>query len=541
MKDRRKTPVLSIVIPCWNQERYTEECVDSILKRRPECSFEVILVNNGSEDGTKELINAYQSRDPGLFQTVHLPQNLGFCGGTNAGLKLAGGHPMWLNNDTIVVQNGFFDQMLRTLHKITSAGAVGPISNYVMGPQGIREHLRYNQRPQHPARYLVGFCMLVRREVFQKVGLIDPVFQNYGCDDLDYSIRIQEEGWELAVDRDAFLFHHPSISNTAMKEAHGGFQKRLDFGRELLGRKWGVPRCEKLFLPIGLGGARVLYAVPSWESVDPIAYANHMGFLWELWQHAQDAGFEVSPRVMPRSETCRARCEIAEQALREEFTHLFFLDDDMLANGHLNMARLLSHARPMVSGLCHLRTPPHYPSMFMDFGDKNGEVRYITDWPENALIEVDAVGMACVLIETAVLKHVKEWLHQQGRGKEALFSVGPARLGSKAVGEDIHFCQKVRDSGIPIYVDTSVKFQHLGGRVFLDEQQFKQYRDGCRQRGEPFAGYPHSGVYPQGHRPGQAEGGGDQGSNGLAVQPLPYEDRPAPEPESQTLVVHAEK
>lgn len=505
-------------MPCWNNVELTRECIDSILRRPPRTlPWELILVNNGSTDGTHDLIEALHAKEPDRFKSVHLGQNKGFCEGMNAGLKIARGHPLWLNNDTLIVQPHTFDAMVSALLSGKNIGAIGPTSNYVMGAQTIQDTLRFIPGPDvQSAKYLIGFCLLVRQDAFKKVGLIHEVFQNYGCDDLDYSIRLREAGYDLAIDRRVFVYHHGCATNMVFGEED--FKRRMEMGTELLKRKWGISRVAELHRPHGMSAARVLWAVPAWGDINPYAYANHMGAFWESMERARHQGIEINPRVMPRSETCRARCEMAEQAMREDYTHLFFLDDDMLFNSSLTLSRLLSHRKPMVSGKAPLRTDPHYQSMFMDFGDQHGQMRYIRSWPENALIEVDSVGMFGCLIETDVFRRVRKYLRGIGepkrpffrspwgdaiyeecpecRKRPRLFRVTSGRLGEKEVGEDFYFCKQVRDAGIPIYVDTSVKFQHIGNPIFLGESQFLAKRDHAARNGLPFAGYDHTGEYP---------------------------------------------
>jgi len=98
---------------------------------------------------------------------------------------------MWLHN------------MARVLQQYPGVGAVGPASNCVMGLQNIWSQ---SKEIYQDTQFLVGFCMLVRREALDKIGGLDESF-NTG-DDIDLSIRLRSEGYSLINTRNTFVYHH---------------------------------------------------------------------------------------------------------------------------------------------------------------------------------------------------------------------------------------------------------------------------------------------------------------------------------------------
>jgi hypothetical protein len=81
--------------------------------------------------------------------------------------------------------------------------AAGPSSNMVAGPQSTTQQL---PEPRYLARYLIGFCLLVRRSALDQVGGIDTTLP--GGDDIDLSIRLRAAGYTLVCDRSSFVYHY---------------------------------------------------------------------------------------------------------------------------------------------------------------------------------------------------------------------------------------------------------------------------------------------------------------------------------------------
>lgn len=141
---------------------------------------------------------------------------------------------------------------------------------------------------------------------------------------------------------------------------------------------------------------------------------------------------------------CEMRNNIVVRALELGCTHLMFLDADMIYPPD-TIPRLLAHDKHICGGLCFKRWPPFIPTLFV--GDKY-EMTLMDPYPEG-LVKVTATGTACLLIDTDVFKQMAEpWFSFE-------------RLESGPVGEDVGFCYKAGDLGYEIYVDTTVKTEHL--------------------------------------------------------------------------------
>lgn len=238
-------PRASIVVLAWNQLEYTRECVASVLACTPP-PFELILVDNGSTDGTLE----YFKTVPGA-KIVANATNLGFAGGNNHGIQAAtGDYVVILNNDTLVTE-GWLERLIACAEEDATIGIVGPMSNYVSGPQlvpdaaydsfaGLQAYARaFHQRHEGQRLTLdrlVGFCILVKRAVIEKVGVFDERFGLGNFEDDDYCARARRAGFRLMVAGDVFIHHFGSrtfIGNGV------DFVAAMQHGQREFEAKWG--------------------------------------------------------------------------------------------------------------------------------------------------------------------------------------------------------------------------------------------------------------------------------------------------------------
>ncbi len=210
----------SIVILTHNQLPYTRLCIDSIVERT-DPPYELIFVDNASSDGTVGYLRRISSA-----KVIANSENRGFPAGVNQGIQGAKGQNILLLNNDCVVTTGWLDRLLRALHSDPAVGLVGPRSNCVSGPQQIP--VAYSGLPEldgfawdyskaHDRHYLevdrlVGFCLLFKRELLDKIGLFDERF-GMGCfEDDDYCRRAMQAGYRLLIADDAFVHHFGSQS-----------------------------------------------------------------------------------------------------------------------------------------------------------------------------------------------------------------------------------------------------------------------------------------------------------------------------------------
>ena len=243
---------VSIIIPVLNKLEFTRQCLDRIWRHSDQTiPFEVVVVDNGSSDGTAAWFAA--NPRPGLHYHRNAT-NLGFAKGNNVGASLSRGrHLLFLNNDTLV-RPGWMSEMLRVMRSDPAMGIVGlkqlfPYTNsiyhvgIVFAPGGIPQHLyphldaslpRVNKEREYQA--VNGACLLISRALFDECGGFDAAYVN-GYEDIDLCMQARQRGRKVACCTSAFIYHYAQISegrtadddrNAALFASRWGTRVRID-------------------------------------------------------------------------------------------------------------------------------------------------------------------------------------------------------------------------------------------------------------------------------------------------------------------------
>lgn len=225
----RKGAAVSIVIPVYNKLGFTVPCLASLARHKTrETGVEIIVVDNGSSDGTAEFL-AQAHGNVTLWRNEH---NLGFAKACNQGATLAKGEfIVFLNNDT-EVHPGWIDALLDELRQHPETGIVG---GRLLYPDGTIQHagvaIRRDQIPCHIHRQLpadhplvserrvfpivTAACVAVRREEFYRLGMFDEWYVN-GHEDIDLCFRYRQRGQQAVYRPDCLVTHHESVSEGRM-------------------------------------------------------------------------------------------------------------------------------------------------------------------------------------------------------------------------------------------------------------------------------------------------------------------------------------
>lgn len=194
---------LSVVVLSHNRREDLRRNLQSLCEMQDAASFELIVVDNASTDGTREDLCELQSRRRGL--TVLLAdENLGVARGRNLGWARAT-RPYILNLDDDT-QIGLQDMgaLLQAAAASESVGIVTP--RIVDAATGALQNGCYAGKAREPANF-AGACHLVRRQVWERVGELDPGC-SFGGEEIDYSIRARAAGYSTVCLGDATARHH---------------------------------------------------------------------------------------------------------------------------------------------------------------------------------------------------------------------------------------------------------------------------------------------------------------------------------------------
>ena len=226
---RSAAPDVSIVIPVFNKLAFTRQCLDRVWRNTGTTrAYEVIVVDNGSSDGTAEYLASVGDLEPRLRYHRN-PTNLGFAKANNLGAQLAAGrYLLFLNNDTLV-QPGWLDAMVALADADGRAGIVGikqlfPYTNtihhtgIVFTPGGVPSHLyphtdaslpHVNKQREYQA--VNGACLLIGRDLFQACKGFDEGYRN-GYEDVDLCLEVRAHGRKVVCCTSAFIYHYGQIT-----------------------------------------------------------------------------------------------------------------------------------------------------------------------------------------------------------------------------------------------------------------------------------------------------------------------------------------
>jgi GT2 family glycosyltransferase/tetratricopeptide (TPR) repeat protein len=242
--------LVSIIILAHNQLRDTQQCLASI-EKHTSLAHELILVDNGSTDGTGQFFRSHAARHANV-RVILNRANLGFSAGNNQGLACARGDTILLLNNDTVATSGWLERMLATLELYPDCGLVGPVSNSVSGPQLVpsADYSGLDQLPKFAAQWcathagqsaeaarLVGFCLLLRRAVVERIGGLDPQFGSGNFEDDDLCLRAGLAGFKLRIAQDAFVHH---TGGQTFKGAKIDYRASLERNWELFKTKWAM-------------------------------------------------------------------------------------------------------------------------------------------------------------------------------------------------------------------------------------------------------------------------------------------------------------
>jgi GT2 family glycosyltransferase len=226
------TPLISVILLNYNGEKMLAKCLPSVLQTDYD-PFEVIVVDNGSIDGSRDIVSKFQAIDKRV-KLVRNSSNLGFCLGNNIGASQAKGeYLLFLNND-ITVEPDWLRELVRVVDRNSSIGAAQPKMLMMDEPtiidstggymtpygtlhnRGLLNPDRETFAPQSEVLVATGAALLVRRDIFFKVGKFDPRFFIYN-EELDLCWKIWLSGYTVVFVPAAVVYHALAWTNRGLR------------------------------------------------------------------------------------------------------------------------------------------------------------------------------------------------------------------------------------------------------------------------------------------------------------------------------------
>ncbi len=238
----------SIIIVTYNGADTVRRCVESVRQYTKDVPYELIIVDNASADGTPAYLGTLTDAEVALND-----ENSGFAAGCNQGLRLAKGDYLVLLNPDTVVTEGWLGRLIAHADRHADVGAVGPLSNGTgelqLDPlaetqfedleqmQGYALRLaKKNRGKAWDFHRVAGFCILIKREVFESVGELDEQFGIGFYEDDDYCKRILKAGYRNVIARDVFIYHEGGVSFAGLEP--GATNQKMLTNRSLYLAKW---------------------------------------------------------------------------------------------------------------------------------------------------------------------------------------------------------------------------------------------------------------------------------------------------------------
>lgn len=248
----RGAPRASLLMVTYNNLSLTRLCLASVQRAAGALPFEVVVVDNGSVDGTREHLRAEVERGLLPLRVRENEENVGFAAANNQAAGMARGDVLvFLNNDTVVVP-GWLERLVGHLDIDPSVGLVGPVSNSSGGSAGqvevdygdlegmerFAEGYTGGRRGQLERQEMATlFCAAMPAALYRRVGGLDEGYGRGLFEDDDLCEAVKQQGYTVGLARDVFVHHYGGAS---FGQLPGAEYLRLWWGnRRRFERKWG--------------------------------------------------------------------------------------------------------------------------------------------------------------------------------------------------------------------------------------------------------------------------------------------------------------
>ena len=241
----------SIIVVTYNNLVFTKLCLESLLANTDYPNYEVIIVDNGSHDGTVDYLRGVMKHQPHVH-AIFNDRNLGFAPANNQGLAIARGDILVLLNNDTIVPPGWLMSLVKHLED-QSIGLLGPVTNRIGNEAEIeadyqtygeflqfaRDYTRQHAGEFFNIRTLCMYCLAMRRDVYEHLGPLDEQYEIGMLEDDDYSMLAHAANYRVVCAEDVFV-HHFGQASFGSLFASGEYAMLLETNRRRFEEKWGV-------------------------------------------------------------------------------------------------------------------------------------------------------------------------------------------------------------------------------------------------------------------------------------------------------------
>lgn len=251
-----RQPMVSIIIPSRNMLRYLEPCISSILEKTTYNNYEVIVVDNQSDE--KESLHYLRAlSQKSNIRVLNYPHPFNFAAINNFAAQQARGDVLCLlNNDTAVISPDWLEQLVSHLLQ-PDVGAVGAKLLYAdgtiqhagdaVGVAGCADHMHVGldeKASGYMGRAILaqdlsavtGACLLTHASLYRELGGLDAEHLAVAFNDVDYCLRVREARQKVILVPDALLYHYESVSRGGKKDPEK--KKRMKKEVAYMHRRW---------------------------------------------------------------------------------------------------------------------------------------------------------------------------------------------------------------------------------------------------------------------------------------------------------------
>lgn len=244
-------PLVSIILVTYNNLHYTKQCMESLINKTAYPNYEIIIVDNDSKDDTPTYLKQLE-KDVDCVKVILNNNNSGFAGGNNIGIKASQGeYIILLNNDTLVTR-GWITSLIKHLDK-ENIGMVGPVTNSIgnesqinidysniedMDRFAIEYTTLHHNEIYKDIKVLAMFCVAIKREIMDEIGLLDENYKVGMFEDDDYSMAINKKGYEVVCVEDTYIHHFGNASFKKIEDKK--YQEIFNHNKKYFEQKWDV-------------------------------------------------------------------------------------------------------------------------------------------------------------------------------------------------------------------------------------------------------------------------------------------------------------